>query len=170
MDITEVIVDQHHDQRRTFAMLDDIPPHDTRTLAAVWKRLTAFLEVHAKAEEQFFYPRLLALRRGEEGDVESEVKDAIKDHNQIRDGIRKADEQEVGSDAWWDAVRATREANSDHMAEEERDDLRDFRRAASLTARHDIAVEFIRFEAEHPEGVPLHNRDPGEYVRSGGAE
>ena len=63
MDITQLILDDHHEQRRLFAMLDQIGDHDGKSLAAVWGRLAAFLEVHAKAEEEFFYPALM--KRGE---------------------------------------------------------------------------------------------------------
>src|SRR5581483_11079307 len=48
VDITEVILAQHGEQRRMFALLDDIDPTDTPTLAAVWARLAVLLEVHAR--------------------------------------------------------------------------------------------------------------------------
>ena len=60
MDITQLILDDHHEQRRRFAMLEQLDPGDTAALAAVWSRLAVFLEVHAAAEEQIFYPELLA--------------------------------------------------------------------------------------------------------------
>ena len=64
MDITEVILNQHHEQRRTFALLDDLHPAAPATLSAVWQRLKILLEVHAKAEELFFYPELLRIGAG----------------------------------------------------------------------------------------------------------
>lgn len=169
MDITELILSQHHQQRRAFALLDDIPRDDAAHLAPVWSRLEAMLEVHADAEERFFYPRLLAIgpRRGRDS-VESEVKDAIKDHNEIRAGIRKARQHEPGTSQWWAAVEETRRANGDHMAEEERDDLPDFSRAADLLTRHEIAVQFVSYEAQHAEGIPLQDRDPEGYVKQRG--
>ena len=45
MDITEVILEQHHEQRRMFAVLDEMPRGDTAALGAVWARLEVFLEV-----------------------------------------------------------------------------------------------------------------------------
>ncbi len=169
MDITELILDQHHEQRRTFALLDELPRDDTHALGVVWERLTILLEVHADAEERFFYPRLLELGDGPPGGdddgPEEEVEDAIKDHNQIRDAIRKADQHPVGSDEWWAGVYEARVANSAHMAEEEREDLADFRQHADLQTRHDIAVQFIAFENQQArDGVPLVNHDPEEYV------
>jgi len=170
MDITDLILTQHHEQRRTFAMLDDIDRDDVDALTAIWFRLEVLLEVHAAAEERFFYPRLLEVGQGV-GDADGpddEVKDAVSDHNEIRDGIRKVRAAEPGSEQWWDAVRACREANSDHMAEEEREDLPDFRRNADLQLRHDIAVQFLAYESRHAQGIQPVDKDPEQYVRSGG--
>lgn len=170
MDITELILFQHHEQRRTFALLDEVPRNDSRALAAIWSRLEVLLEVHAAAEEKFFYPRLLAVGRGasDADSASEETKDALKDHNEIRDAVREVGRHETGSDAWWQHVTQARIANSDHMAEEERQDLADFRRQADLQTRHDIAVEFLAFENEHAYGVASVNKDPEEYVRHQG--
>ena len=165
MDITELILDQHAEQRRMFALLDELVDHP-EGLAAVWSRLAVLLEVHADAEERFFYPRLLEVGTGAGGadGVDDEVEDAIGDHNDIRDAVRRTEGHEVGSDAWWAAVTEARIANSDHMAEEEREDLADFRRRASLQDRHDIAVEFIVYESQHALGTSAQDKDPKAFV------
>ncbi|MCB0909232.1 MAG: hemerythrin domain-containing protein [Nocardioidaceae bacterium] len=167
MDVTELILHQHAEQRRMFAMLDEIPREDTETLGAVWKRLEILLETHAEAEELFVYPLLLRVGTGQADadDVEDEVEDAVKDHNEIRDGIRRAAQEDVGSNAWWEAVVDCRVANSDHMAEEERQDLADFRRHTDLQARHDIAVRFLRHESLRAAyGVTPGDKDPDEFI------
>ncbi len=169
MDITEVILHQHAEQRRMFAMLDEVPRSDKQALAAIWKRLEILLETHAEGEERFFYPALLKLGKGagDADDADEEVEDAVKDHNEIRDAVRKVAEHEVGSDAWWGAVVEARVSNSDHMAEEERQDLADFRQHADLDLRHRIAVDFLRFESTHAaEGVAPKDKDPDDYIAS----
>ena len=71
----------------------------------------------------------------------------------------------MGSEAWWTAVREADEANSDHMAEEEREDLVDFRRHADLQTRHEIAVQFIVYENQHAaRGITPEDEDPDTYV------
>ena len=102
MDITQLILDDHHEQRRLFAMLEQINPANTDALSAIWGRLAAFLELHAKAEEEIFYPALLragivARRRA---GVEDETLDAIGDHNEIRDAVTEAAKHPAGSDSW----------------------------------------------------------------------
>lgn len=167
MDITEVILHQHMEQRRMFAMLEEWPKDDEEGLAAVWTRLAILLETHAEGEEQFFYPELLHRGEGagDADDVEEETEDAVKDHNEIRDGIRRAARCKTGSDTWWEAVTECNVANSDHMAEEERQDLSDFRLHASLQMRHAIAVKFLRYEALNAAtGVTPVNKDPQEWL------
>ena len=147
MDITEVILSDHHEQRRMFALLDDVDRSDVKTLTALWTRLSAVLEVHAEAEE---------------------TKDAIGDHNDIRDGILEAARHEVGSDGWWGGVDAARHANDEHMGEEEHEGLRDFRLHVDLETRDRIAVPFVAYEAEFVAGVPIEDKDPDQYVEDQG--
>jgi hypothetical protein len=167
VDITQLILDDHHEQRRLFAILEQVDRSDTETLGAVWARLAAFLELHAAAEEEIFYPALLRVgiqaRRG--GTTEDETLDAIGDHNDIRDAVMSAQGHPVGSDEWYAGVTAANLANSDHMAEEEREGLTDFRRLASLQLRHDLGVALVKYEAQHYAGVRPVDKDPAEYVR-----
>ncbi|MGD0375039.1 MAG: hemerythrin domain-containing protein [Streptosporangiaceae bacterium] len=167
MDITQLILDDHHEQRRLFAILEQIDRGDTGTLSAVWARLSAFLELHAEAEEEIFYPALLqaGTGAGRAGSAEEETLDAIHDHNDIRDAIAAVAGHEAGTDAWYAAVAAVNLANGDHMAEEEREGLTDFRRLAGLRLRHDLATAFAAFEARHFAGVPAVDKDPAGYVR-----
>jgi Hemerythrin HHE cation binding domain len=166
MDITQLILDDHHEQRRLFAILEQIDPADTDTLRAVWGRLAAFLDLHAEAEEEIFYPELLKLGKGAGGkdSPEDETEDAIHDHNEIRDAVAAVAGRDVGSDGWYEAVARANEANSDHMAEEEREGLTDFRRHVGLQVRHDLAVSFAAFEAAHFAGVEPVDKDPEAYI------
>lgn len=167
MDITEVILNDHHDQRRMFAILEQMEGASTASLAAVWARLRILLEVHAKAEEELFYPELLALGRGAGGkdSPEDETTDAIHDHNEIRDALSDVEQHATGSPGWWSAIAKVNEVNGDHMGEEEREGLTDFRRHASLELRHNLAVAFYGFEAEHAGGIDAQDIDPDRYVQ-----
>lgn len=166
MDITQLILDDHHEQRRLFAIIDQIKDGDTASLAAIWDRLATFLEVHAKAEEDLFYPALLKIGEGEGGkaSARAETIDAIEDHNEIRDAVSKVRAHKTGSAAWRKAVAKANQANSEHMDEEERQGLTDFRRRATLKVRHDLAVRFAKFEALHIAGVRARNQNPRAYV------
>jgi len=107
MDITELIADDHTEQRRLFALIDQLTPDDRDALKAVWDRLRALLDTHARAEELYFYPELLNLDRGADGESpDEETRDAIKDHNEIRDAAAKVDKEELGSKGWFAAATA----------------------------------------------------------------
>lgn len=170
MDVTQIILDDHRDQRRLFAMIEQIDRADTISLAALWRRLAALLDAHAEAEERFFYPALLRIGRGanDAPSAEDETEDAIEDHNEIRDAVAEVGRHEVGSDAWFEALGRANKANGDHMAEEERQGLTDFRRHASLDQRHKLGVQLAVFIADHLHGVRPVNKDADRYVASGG--
>ena len=169
MDVTEVILHQHGEQRRMFALLEEWPGDDTDGLAALWERLEILLEVHARAEELHFYPELVRLGRGggDADSVQEEVTDGIKDHNEIREAIRSVRRCKAGSEKWWAGVTEANVANSDHMSEEERQDLTDFRERASLQLRHALAVKLLRYEAEHwARGITPEDLSPTAYVEA----
>ena len=167
MDIVEVILNDHHEQRRLFALLDEMHASETSSLDAVWKRMRILLEVHAKAEEELFYPELLGLGKGAGGkdSAEDETTDAIHDHNEIRDAISDVDRHPTGTADWWAALAKVNEANGDHMAEEEREGLTDFRQHASLELRHRLGLAFAIFESEHAGGIAPQDVSPEEYIR-----
>ncbi|MGV8929458.1 MAG: hemerythrin domain-containing protein [Brevundimonas sp.] len=172
MDITQLILDDHAEQRRLFSIVEQIDPADVDALTQVWSRLSAFLDVHAEAEERFFYPELIKVGKSANDakgdDAGPETVDAIEDHNKLRDAVKAADKYPVGSGAWIEAVGKANVVNSKHMGEEERQGLTDFRRHAPLQTRHDLAVKFAAFEAEHITGVKPVNKDPELYVEENG--
>jgi Hemerythrin HHE cation binding domain len=165
-DITKSILTDHDWFREQFARLDELQaqtPVNQRALERVWRPLADKLDVHAYIEEKIFYPQLL--QRGT-ADAEGETLDAIGDHNDIRDGVRDANAAAIASDEWWAAVGRTRLANDDHMGEEEREGLADFRRHAPIGLREALGRQYREFMAQHPttQGLSIVDRDPEAYV------
>ncbi len=161
MDITELILNDHHRQRQAFAVLDDVDPTDHKRLGDIWADLANFLDVHAAAEEAVFYPELL-----KKADPDAaETKDAIGDHNDIRDAVAEAANHKVGTEKWWAAVGKARKANTEHMGEEEDEGLADFRRHASLELRAELGVKFeaAKTTAQAPK-LDQTDKDPDDYI------
>ncbi|ALE73428.1 MULTISPECIES: hemerythrin domain-containing protein [unclassified Pseudonocardia] len=164
-DITTLILDDHAWFRRQFAELDELQARagtDTRELTRLWEPLAARLDVHAIAEEKIFYPQLL--QHGE--DPEDETLDAIGDHNEIRDGVARAERNPVGSAEWWAGVWDARRANDEHMGEEENEGLANFRLHATTGLRESLGRQFEEFMGAHPTPAGLDNsdKDPEAYV------
>lgn len=167
-DITDLILDDHRWFRAQFISLDDAGRDpgegaDESALNKVWEPLAQRLDLHAIAEERIFYPQLLKFGK----DPEDETLDAIGDHNDIRDGVHDAARHPVGTAQWWAAVHSAREANDEHMAEEEREGIADFRRHAPAAQRESLGRQFAAFLEEHrtTAGVDTSDKDPQEYVR-----
>jgi iron-sulfur cluster repair protein YtfE (RIC family) len=164
IDITDLILDEHKTFRHQFEGLAALRlTGDSLALATGWQRLADLLEVHASAEEEILYPVLL--KEGSHQEAE-ETKDAVSDHNEIRDAIREASAAEPGSDPWWQAVLACRKANDDHLAEEERDVLPDFRKHSDQPQRSRLGALWVAFHADHraAHGISGDDIDPQEYV------
>lgn len=140
MDITELILNDHHAQRRMFAFLDDIDRQNSEALR-------------------------IGTSAGGKDSAASEVKDVLKGHHELRDATADVDRHDLGSGASWQAVIRPRTANSDHRAKEEREDPVDFRHHANHDLRHEIAVAFLAFESQHVAGIAARNRDPRDYVQ-----
>src|SRR6201991_779848 len=167
-DITLLTRPDHDWFREQFAKLDDLraqTPVSRSALQRVWRPLGEKLDLHAYIEEKIFYPQLL--QRGVD-DPEGETLDAIGDHNDIRDGVRAANAAPVGTEQWWAAVGQTRKANDEHMGEEEREGLSDFRRHAPIGLREALGRQYSEFMGQHPttRGIPIVDRDPKGYVES----
>ena len=167
MDITEVISHQHDEQRGCSRCSSSGRATTTRDSPQSGTGSPILLETHAEAEERFFYPELLRLGTGgaDAESVEEEVEDAVKDHNEIRTAIRKVARCRTGLDRVVDRGDRRNVHNSDHMGEEERQDLADFRQQASLELRHEIAVQFLRYESlKAADRVAPVDKDPKRYV------
>jgi hypothetical protein len=167
-DITMLILADHEWFREQFARLDNLQARTSvrkDALEKVWRPLADKLDVHAYIEEKIFYPQLLT--RGVD-DPEGETLDAIGDHNDIRDGVRDANAAAIGTDEWWTAVGRAREANDEHMGEEEREGLSDFRRHAPIGLREALGQQYREFTAQHPttKGLQIVDRDPQAYVNA----
>ena len=168
-DIIDLVYSDHDWFRRQFFRLDDAK--SDAELAAIWDGLSARLDVHAEAEEVVFYPALLKHGGHDhpsnpEGDPEDETEDAITDHNAIRDAVRRSRRHKPGSDEWFAAVHEAREQNGKHLDEEEREAMPDFIKSASLELRHELAMQWVQFIAEHEriKGVDNRDKDADEYI------
>jgi hypothetical protein len=144
---------------------DGCSPSWSRLTTATRRPWTRFGRVCRSSSRCTRRPRRRSsTRRWSEAGAEEETLDAIKDHNEIRDTISVVARHEVGTPGWRDAVAAVNVANGDHMAEEEREGLTDFRRTVTLDVRHDLGVQFIRLESRNYQHVLPIDRDPATYV------
>ena len=167
MDIVDCILADHDRQRRMFAALDEARD-EKEALGKIWAHLKEFLEAHAEAEEKFFYPTLLKKGEGavDSDSAEETTEDAIEDHNKIASAAEEADKHDVGSEKWWEAVDMCNCQNSNHLSEEERQGLTDFRRTVPLETRVKLGIQYLAFESEHAKGYTRKEKDVEAYIEA----
>jgi hypothetical protein len=163
-DITALVLSEHDAFRRAFTELEG--QSDVTALGTGWQQLADSLEVHAAGEEEVLYPHLLKQVTGSEDDTEH----AVKDHNEIRDAVRAVEQHEVGSDSWWEAFRAAREATVEHLEEEEHDVLPPFKEAVDEERRTELGMAWLAFHDQHENarGLSGDDVDPEAYVEQHG--
>ena len=168
MDIVQLVLDDHAEQRRLFALIEETGAEDTEALEAIWMRLKNLLDAHAEAEERYLYPRVLEQDSGgvDADDAEAATEDAIDDHNDIRDTGEAVQKHKVGSKEWFEAVDKANKANSHHLAEEERQALTAVRRNVPLKERHELGVQFMGFESKYLSGIRVHDKDVDAYLEN----
>ena len=150
-----------------FAMLEEWPRDDHEGSPPIWTRLEILLETHAEAEEKYFYPELLRSAPVARTPSPSTRRSRTPSRTTTTSASRcaRSGAAAPGRTTWWTAVIDANVHNSDHMGEEERQDLADFRQRASLELRHEIAVQFLRYEAVRAaEGITPRDKDPEAYV------
>jgi hypothetical protein len=160
-DITALVLAEHEAFRRAFTEIEQLRD-DPEAAGRRWRELADQLEVHAAGEEAVFYPALLRDVDDSQGDTEH----AVKDHNEIRDATREVDDHEVGSDAWWEALGAAREATVEHLAEEENDVLPPFQEQVGEAERTQLGMRWLKFLEDHEgaKGLSGEEKDPEQYV------
>jgi iron-sulfur cluster repair protein YtfE (RIC family) len=152
-EITALVMSEHEAFRRAFADLEQADD-----LATAWTELADRLEVHAVAEERLFYPVLAH----EADDGVDDGKTAVREHNDIRQAVRDVGDHEVGSEPWWDAVGTAQQVNGDHMAEEEREFMPEFKQSVDAQRRDDLGMEWLKLhdEHDHARGLSGDDADP----------
>ncbi|MBL7498802.1 hemerythrin domain-containing protein [Frankia sp. CNm7] len=163
-DVVDLVYADHDWLRRQFFLLDYATSN--AELKAVWEVLATRLDTHAEAEETVFYPALL--KKGKAGDPEDETEDAIVDHNKIRGAVAEARSHRVGSKVWFEAVGRARTENGEHLDEEEREAIPDFIKSTTPELRHQLAMEWLRFYADHQAGAGVNtkSKDAADYIEA----
>ena len=102
------------------------------------------LERHAAAEERVFYPRV----RTEAREGKEEVKDALEEHDQIRESLKEVEEHEAESELFMLAVVQLIATTKHHVGVEEAELLPDFRKSSELSERESLGREFEKAKTQ----------------------
>jgi hypothetical protein len=174
-DIIELIMADHRRIRRFREVLDNAVRGGPASgsgwmLAHVWERVTHLLDSHTRAEEEICYLPMF----GPGSHLGEGRRDAVADHDDIREAIEEALLQPVGSALWWGAARAALADSADHLNREERDMLVGWLPRLTMRRRLELGHQWLAYVAARrlelaPVGDPVlrcPRRRPG---RGGGS-
>lgn len=157
-DIVQLIQADHQRICALLDALDDLMRHGgaaggTASLFLAWRQLRGLLDLHTEAEEEICFIALF----GRSTEAAAQLREAIADHQDIREAVREADLQPLGSAGWRRPVTALRRSASQHIVREEQGPLAAFADTAAPGLREELGRQWLSF-------VEARVRDhPGEY-------
>lgn len=143
-DIIDLIMADHRRIRRLREVLDDAARWSGDSewmLAHAWQRLAGLLEAHIRAEEEICYLPMF----GCQPHATERRREAIADHDDIREAISETSLHRPGSVLWWRAVRAVLATTADHIDREERGPLAEV--ALTISRRRELGRQWSAFIA-----------------------
>lgn len=153
-DIIDLVIEDHHTVERLFDKLQAAT--EANEQAALFAQVKEALERHASAEEAILYPRvrtgpgaaedhatLVAAHPDEDvAEGQAEVKDAIEEHDEIRQSLHEVDEHEAGTELFTLAVAQLVATTKHHVGVEETELLPDFRANSEASEREALGARF----------------------------
>jgi hemerythrin superfamily protein len=135
-DIIDLVLHDHHAVAGLFDELQAAKGADAQ--AKLFAQVKDALEHHAAAEERVLYPRV----RKEAREGKEEVKDALEEHDQIRESLKEVEEHEAGTELFMLAVVQLVATTKHHVGVEEAELLPDFRNSSEASERESLGREF----------------------------
>jgi hypothetical protein len=111
MRATELLARDHRTVRDLFVQLERTPPDDGAARQDLFDRIVDEVDVHARAEEEVFYPAVRAASR--------RIDDAEAGHQHLRAFIAEVQGHEPGSPEFSAGVRLVKRILFAHVMEEE---------------------------------------------------
>lgn len=153
-DVIELIMADHRRILRFREVLDDAVRGGPASgsgwmLAHVWERVTDLLDTHTRAEEEICYLPMF----GPGSSAGEWRRDAVADHDDIREAIGEALLQPVGSALWWGAARTALEVSAEHFDREERDMLASWLPRLTMARRLELGRQWLAFTAAWRPGL-----------------
>jgi hemerythrin superfamily protein len=113
MKATEVLKNAHELFRRLFAEHRGSSLDKKREIFRILKRE---LEIHAKIEEELFYPAVIRLRSGEARAI---VRDGLEEHQILEGLLAEIDQMDAKDERYDERIAALRESLETHLRDEE---------------------------------------------------
>jgi hemerythrin superfamily protein len=143
-DIIDLVLHDHHAVAALFDKLQAATAADDQS--ALFAQVRDALERHASAEEKVLYPRV----HKEVPDGREESKDAIEEHDQIREALKEVAEHDAGTPLFGLAVDQLVATTKHHVGVEEAELLPDFHQNSDAGEREELGRHFEEAKTKAP--------------------
>lgn len=152
MNIYNKIINDHDKQRALCKKVTEQSLSKSQR-ESVWNELKKELEVHAVAEERYFYSPLI-----DSDKMQEDARHGMAEHHEMDELIEDIDNLEINSDKWMEKVKELTEKIEHHLKDEEEDffdkakELYTDKEEEALAKGYDSTMS--EYRSEWPESIP----------------
>ena len=143
MNIFEALRNDHDIQRDLLKKLIETSG-DTEKRDEIFKKLRAELEIHADAEERYFYKPLI-----DSDKTQDKARHSIAEHHEIDELIEELEKTEYSSSTWLKVAKNLQEKVEHHLEEEEHEVFQVAGKVLSENNKEQLAKEYERHMAKN---------------------
>lgn len=136
MNIFESLRNDHDVQRELLEKLTDTHG-DTENRAKLFDKLKNELQIHADAEERFFYKPLI-----DDDLTQDKARHSIAEHHEIDELIEELEETDFSSPGWLVTAKKLKEQVEHHLDEEEHEVFQMAGKVLKETSKEALAKEY----------------------------
>ena len=139
MNAFELLKKDHKKVSDLFSKLEETTERGVKTREELFAQLKQELDVHARIEEQIFYPAIKEAKETHEITLE-----AIEEHNVVKQLLAELEQLPVSEETWTAKLTVLKE-NVEHHVEEEEDEM--FPKAKKVLSEEQVEALGTRMEA-----------------------
>jgi hemerythrin superfamily protein len=111
----EMLRDDHREVEQLFSDFEATDQENHEERKSIAKKICKKLDVHAKLEEELFYPKV----REASSEGEKMISESLREHNEMKDLIEQIDTMEPDNFNYEQKMTALKDATLHHVREEE---------------------------------------------------
>ena len=126
---------------------------DSQERNELWQKLKKELQVHAVAEERYFYKPLISTDK-----MQEDARHGMAEHHEMDELIEELDKTDMSSPHWLATVEKLKEKVEHHLKDEEKEffdkarDVYQEEKAESLADNYERAMQ--EYRSKWPDGIP----------------
>jgi iron-sulfur cluster repair protein YtfE (RIC family) len=143
MDIYTLLQEDHEKVKSLFDELEETTERALKKRAHLFSELKMELEIHALAEEKYFYPLLK-----EDDSTHEMALEAVEEHAVVKRLLKELEKDDKGTEEWAAKLKVLKENVEHHVGEEEGDLFKKAKQVIGKDIAEQLAEEVEAFKEE----------------------